>query len=33
MESKVCDICNTEKRIDNFHNKCRECKPVLLKEV
>ena len=27
MESKVCFICNTEKRIDNFYNKYRECKP------
>ena len=27
MESKVCVICNTEKRIENFYNKYRECKP------
>ena len=26
MESKVCVICNTEKSIDNFCNKYRECK-------
>ena len=26
MESKVCFICNTEKRNDNFYNKYRECK-------
>ena len=24
---KVCVVCNTEKRIDNFYNKYRECKP------
>ena len=27
MESKVCVNCNTEKSIDNFYNKYRECKP------
>ena len=27
MEDKVCGICNTEKGIDNFYNKYRECKP------
>ena len=27
MESKVCVICNTEKSIDDFYNKYRECKP------
>ena len=27
MESKVCVIFNTEKSIDNFYNKYRECKP------
>ena len=27
MESRVCVICNTEKSIDNFYNKYRECKP------
>ena len=26
METKVCVICNTEKSIDNFYNKYRECK-------
>ena len=26
MESKVYVICNTEKSIDNFYNKYRECK-------
>ena len=26
MESKVCVICNTEKSIDQFYNKYRECK-------
>ena len=26
MDSKVCVICNTEKSIDNFYNKYRECK-------
>ena len=27
MDSKVCVVCNTEKSIDNFYNKYRECKP------
>ena len=27
MDSKVCVVCNIEKSIDNFYNKCRECKP------
>ena len=27
METKVCVICKTEKNIDNFYNKYRECKP------
>ena len=27
MDSKVCVICNTEKNIDIFYNKYRECKP------
>ena len=31
MESKVCVICNTEKSIDNFYNKNRECKPCNIK--
>ena len=26
MESKVCVICNTEKSIDDFYNRDRECK-------
>ena len=26
MDSKVCVVCNTEKTIDNFYNKCRQCK-------
>ena len=26
MESNVCVICNTEKIIDNFYKKFRECK-------
>ena len=31
METKVCVVCNTEKKIDNFHNKYRECKPCDIK--
>ena len=31
MESKVCVICNTEKGIDNFYNKYRECKLCKIK--
>ena len=31
MESKVCVICNTEKSIDGFHNKYRECKQCNIK--
>ena len=27
MDSKVCVVFNTEKNIDNFYNKYRECKP------
>ena len=27
MENKCCVVCNTEKSIDNFHNKDRECQP------
>ena len=26
MDSKVCVFCNTEKSIDNFYNKYRECR-------
>ena len=26
MDSKVYVVCNIEKSIDNFYNKCRECK-------
>ena len=31
MEIKVCVVCNTEKSIDNFYNKYRECKPCNIK--
>ena len=31
MESKVCVICNTEKNIDIFLNKYRECRPCNIK--
>ena len=27
METKVCVVCKTEKNIDSFYNKYRECKP------
>ena len=27
MDSKICVVCNTEKSIDTFYNKHRECKP------
>ena len=26
MDSKVCVVCNFEKSIDSFYNKCRDCK-------
>ena len=26
MQRKVCVVCTTEKSIDNFYNKYRECK-------
>ena len=31
METKVFVVCNTEKSIDNFYNKQRECKPCNIK--
>ena len=31
METIVCVVCNTEKSIDNFYNKYRECKPCNIK--
>ena len=31
METKVCVVCNTEKSIDIFYNKYRECKPCNIK--
>ena len=31
MDSKVCVICNTEKSIDKFYNKNRECKQCNIK--
>ena len=31
MDRKVCVVCNTEKSIDNFYNKYRECKPCNIK--
>ena len=33
MDSKVCVVCNTEKNIDNFYNKYRECKPCNIKRI
>ena len=31
MDSKICVVCKTEKSIDNFYNKYRECKPCNIK--
>ena len=31
MDNKVCVVCNTEKSIDNFYNKSRECKSCNIK--
>ena len=31
METKVWIVCKTEKNIDNFYNKYRECKPCNIK--
>ena len=31
MDSKVCVFCNSEKIIDNFHNKYKECKVCKIK--
>ena len=31
METKVCVFCETEKNIDNFYIKYRECKPCTIK--
>ena len=30
---KICVICNTEKSVDNFYNKNRECKALNIKRV
>ena len=30
---EVCVVCDTEKCIDDFYNKCRECKPCKIKRV
>ena len=32
MDIKVFVVCNTEKTIDKFHNKGRECKPCNIKK-
>ena len=31
MDSKICVVCSTEKGIDNFYNKFRECKQCNIK--
>ena len=31
MDGKVCVVCDTEKSIDKFYNKHRECKPCNIK--
>ena len=31
METKVCVVCKTEKNIENFYNKYKECKPCNIK--
>ena len=31
MDRKFCVVCNTEKSIDNFYSKIRECKPCNFK--
>ena len=31
MDRKISVVCNTEKSIDNFYNKYRECKPCNIK--
>ena len=30
MKSEICVSCNTEKHIDNFYSKYRECKQCIL---
>ena len=30
---KICVVCNTEKKFDNFYNKNRECKACKIKRV
>ena len=33
MENKVCVDCNTEKSIDRFHKKYRECKQCKIEQI